>query len=115
MFAFENLDVYSKAKIFATDIFRTTANWPNKYQYSISDQLNRASLSISLNLAEGSSKTQKEFKRFVSIARGSCYECIPIIQIAYEIKLITGKQYELWYNQLVTIAKMLSGLKSSIK
>ncbi len=115
MFNFEKLDVYKKSIIFNKEILASTLKWPSMYRYSITDQLIRASLSIPLNIAEGSSRTKKDFKRFISVAGGSCYEYIPIIQIASDIKVITGKQYYLWYNQLITIAKMLSGLKSSIK
>jgi four helix bundle protein len=82
--------------------------------YNIADQLKRASLSISLNIAEGSSKTIKDYKRFIGIARGSCFECVPIIDIAHKQKLISGKQKEIWYTTLAEIAKMLSSLKNKL-
>ncbi len=114
MFNFEKLDVYNSSLKFADDIYKNTIKWPSKYQYSLADQLRRASLSISLNIAEGSSRTKIEFKRFIGIARGSVYECVPLLKLAHTNNLITGNQYQFWYNQLVILAKQLSKLKSKV-
>ncbi len=113
-FNFEKLDVYNQSLNFTNIIFNNTSKWPAKYQFSIANQLRRASLSIPLNIAEGSGKTKTEFKRFLSISRGSCFECVPLIQIARKQKLISLKDRENWYNQLLALAKMLSKLRSSL-
>jgi len=114
LFNFEKLTVYQKSLNLSNDIFNYTSNWPQKYQFNIADQIRRASLSIPLNIAEGSSKSKIEFKRFLSISRGSCNECVPLIDIAYKQKLITSKIKENWYNQLLCLAKMLSSLRTSL-
>ena len=113
-FNFENLKVYQNSVELAHQVFNKTNNWPGKFQFSLADQIRRASLSISLNIAEGSGKSKIEFKRFLSIARGSCYECIPLIELSYRQKLITLKDKEIWYNQLLSLSKMLSSLRSSL-
>ena len=113
-FNFEKLNVYQQALEFSNQVFIYSNNWPSKYQFSLADQIRRASLSIPLNIAEGSSRSKIEFKRFLSISRGSCYECIPLIEILYKQKLITLKDKEIWYNQLLGLAKMLSSLRSSL-
>ena len=114
MFSFEKLTVYLKAVEFSSSIYKEINNWDKKYQFNLGDQLRRASLSISLNIAEGSSRTKPDFKRFLLIARGSAYECIPILQIAHKQGLITGNQYKIWYNQISELAKMLSVLRNRI-
>ena len=113
-FQFEKLIVYQKALDFSEQMYKLTLKWPAEYKYNLSDQLRRAALSISLNIAEGSSKSKIDFKRFLSIARGSTYECVPILEIAHRNKLISEKQKNFWYNHLVVLAKMLSKLKSNI-
>jgi len=113
-FNFEKLDVYSNALDFAHEVYGETVKWPKIHQYSIADQLRRASLSISLNIAEGSSRTRNDYKRFLSIARGSCFECIPIIEIAKKQKILSTKKANKWYNHCVVMAKMMSRLKNSI-
>ena len=114
MFNFENLTVYQKSVEFANEIYDSTSHWQKTHIYTIIDQLRRASLSISLNIAEGSSRTKLEFKRFLSISRGSCFECVPIIEIAYKQNLIDEKTKTKWLEELVILAKMLSKLKSSL-
>lgn len=114
MFNFEKLKVYKSSLGLADEIVKATTVWPTKYQFSIADQLRRAALSIPLNIAEGSGRTGIEFKRFIGISRSSVYECIPILKICVNNELISGKQYQFWYNQLVILAKQLSKLKSAI-
>jgi len=114
VFNFEKLSAYKKSLDFTNDVYEVASTWPREYLFNLTDQSRRASLSIALNIAEGSSKTSKEFKRFLSISRGSCFECIPIIEVSCKRMLISGKQKEIWYNQLSEIAKMLSGLRSKI-
>ena len=114
IFNFEKLNVYKQGLNLVKEIYNFSNKWPPKYQFSIADQIRRASLSIPLNIAEGSSRSKIEFKRFLSISRGSCFECIPLIDIAVEQELISLKQKEIWYNQLLSLSKMISSLRSSL-
>ncbi|MBI3380088.1 four helix bundle protein [Candidatus Gottesmanbacteria bacterium] len=71
-------------------------------------------MSVALNIAEGSGRTQEDFKHCLSVARGSCYEIIPILEIAYRQKLIDAKTKEKLYNNVTILSKMLSGLRKSL-
>lgn len=113
-FNLEKLDVYQRALNFANEVYNTTKEWPKEHNFSLVDQLRRASLSISLNIAEGASRTKLEFKRFVTISRGSCHECVPIIEIAFKQGIINFRRKEIWLNEVVVMSKMLSRLKNSI-
>lgn len=113
-FNFEKLDVYQRALNFANEIYNASKEWPKEHNFSLIDQLRRASLSISLNIAEGASRTGPEFKRFLTISRGSCHECIPIIEIASKQGIINLKRKEMWLTEIVVMSKMLSKLKNSI-
>ena len=71
-FAFEKLLVYQKSVDFAEHVVRATRQFPRGYFY-LADQLNRASLSISANLAEGNGRfTVPDRRNFFGIARGEC-------------------------------------------
>lgn len=113
-FRFEELRVYNDSVLFAEKIFILTGNWPSYYRFSLANQLERAAISIPLNIAEGSSRTEKDFKHFITIARGSCYECIPILAIAHSLKLLSDSDYESYLESLDHIAKMLTKLKNNI-
>ena len=113
-FRFEELRVYQEGVKLSSDLFSLTSTWPQIYKYSLADQLNRAGLSIPLNIAEGSSRTSQDFKHFLSISRGSCYECIPILTIAKEKGLINLTKYDDIRTKIMDISKMISSLRSKI-
>ncbi|MFA5362602.1 MAG: four helix bundle protein [Candidatus Omnitrophota bacterium] len=85
---FENLEVYKKAIGIADELNTLTELFP-KGNYYLSDQLNRAVLSIATNIAEGNGKYHKADRvNFFRIARGSAFECIPILELCKHKKLI---------------------------
>lgn len=80
MFDFEKLEVYKKAVFFYKEVILLLAH--AKPDSTIRSQLKRAALSISLNIAEGSSRFgNKDRKAFFVIARGSAFECAAILNI----------------------------------
>ncbi len=112
-FIFKNLDVYQKSVMFAEKAIELTENMPKGYSF-LRDQLNRASVSIPLNIAEGNGRWHvNERKNFFVIARGSCFECVPILEIMLSKGLLTSRQYELFTDNLEEMAKMLTGLIKS--
>jgi len=113
-FKFEELRVYQEAILFSNSIYKLSIQWPSQYRYNLTDQLIRAALSIPLNIAEGSSRTSKDFQHFLSIARGSCYECIALITIAHQQKLVSLQQRNQLRDTVESISKMLSSLKNKI-
>ncbi|MBN2455044.1 MAG: four helix bundle protein [Sedimentisphaerales bacterium] len=114
-FTFEKLLVYQKAVDFADKICATTSKFPNGY-YFLRDQLNRASLSISANIAEGNGRfTKNDRKHFFVIARGSIQECIPLLELGRRKQLINKLTINELRNHLEIIAKMVSGLINGLK
>ena len=112
-YAFENLDIYQRAIDFVLTI-RKLCN-ALKSDYDILDQLKRASLSILLNLAEGSGRYHKRDKKnFYYIARGSLYECIPILTILKKENKITEDKFSQIYSESKILAKMLTKLIQSV-
>ncbi|MBN1868999.1 MAG: four helix bundle protein [Candidatus Omnitrophica bacterium] len=109
-FLFEKLDVYRKAVDFADNICELTKDFP-RGSYYLADQLNRASLSISANIAEGNGRFHKPDRtNFFRIARGSGFECVPILEICSRRGLIDKEKSDLLKIGLEDISKMLSGL-----
>ena len=109
-FAFEKLIVYQKSVDFADQICSRSESFPRGYGF-LADQINRASLSISANIAEGNGRfTVPDRKNFFGIARGSVQECVPLLELALRRKLLTVEDHATLKSQLEEIARMLSGM-----
>ena len=109
MFDFKKLIVYQKAKAFSNDANVLISN--NKFDRHVNDQFKRASFSIMLNIAEGSSRfSNKDRKNFMVIARGSAFESSAIIEYLFETKAIEKSEFEAYTHSLEEISKMLFGL-----
>ncbi|MDD5457902.1 MAG: four helix bundle protein [Phycisphaerae bacterium] len=113
-FKFEELDVYQKAVSFAGQMYVQTKTFPKDELFGLISQLRRAAVSISLNIAEGSARSKKDFARFLDMSRGSVYECVTVLKICRDQKYIGEQQFEGYEDSLVIISKMLSGLKRSL-
>jgi four helix bundle protein len=114
-FIFKNLDVYRKSVAFVEKVLELTERMPKGYSF-LKDQFNRASTSIPLNIAEGNGRWHaSERRNFFVIARGSCFECVPILEIIKNKNLITCEDFGLYSADLEEIAKMLTGLVKSCK
>lgn len=109
MFDFCKLDVYQKAKTFCILMHKLIS--AGKFDRTTNDQLRRASFSIMLNIAEGSSRfSNKDRKNFMIIARGSVFECAAIIEYLSEVSEIDKEASMNYLNSLEEISKMLYGL-----
>ena len=116
-FAFEDLKVYQKALNFTVSVIDTIdeLNTPRKH-YRLIEQLEAASSSVALNIAEGKGRySKKEFKHFCYIARGSLYETISVLQIFKKKGWLNEESYLRLYSDAVEINKMISGLINSIQ
>jgi len=113
MFDFEKLEVYKKAKELNHEILAFLRDNKLIDRY-IRDQLKRASISIVINIAEGSGKFSKADKRnFYTISRGSVYECVSLLEIIEDENHMGKEKHEYFKAKYETISKMLLGLINS--
>lgn len=115
MFTFEKLHVYQDSLLFVDFLYKATKNWPKDEIFGLTSQLKRSVVSITLNIAEGSSRTKKDFRHFLDLARGSCYECVAILSIAKQRKYITEEEYRKMYEHANKIARTINALKASLQ
>ncbi|WLD15212.1 four helix bundle protein [Planctellipticum variicoloris] len=115
-FNFEKLTVWQKAIEYAELIYEATSHFPRDERFGLTNQLRRASVSISSNIAEGSSRSSRtDFRRFIEIAYGSLLETVSQIQIAKRRGFLTESDHERIYVLADELARMLSGLGASLK
>lgn len=72
-------------------------------------QMRRCAVSIPSNIAEGHMRpTNKAFKQFISVARGSCSELETQNQIAFRLEFLDEKTYQMLEEKITEVARMLS-------
>jgi len=114
MFSFEKLKVYQLARQLVKDVYLLQNEFPKEERFALGDQVRRAAVSITANLAEGSGRQSlKEKMRFIEIAFGSMTEVFCELQTACDLNYIKTEQLDALRPQFKEIAKMLSGLRNS--
>lgn len=115
-FDFEKLDVYKVSMEFVEKVFDISIAFPQKYQFSVGEQIRRASLSVPNNIAEGTGrKGAKDRKRFYNIAFGSIRECIPVLRITFQQDIIDKGTHRSLREYCHRISSMLVKLINSVK
>lgn len=109
-FPFENLQVYQLSLDWAEQV-EQLCRTKDELTHSFKDQFQRASLSIPLNIAEGNGRWHSAEKRqFFWIARGSVFECVPLLELLKRKKQITSEEFEKARDQLDHLGRMLTSL-----
>jgi four helix bundle protein len=86
---FTRLTVWQKSMELAEEIYKLTSTFPSSEAYGLVTQINRCAVSIPSNIAEGKGRqTDREFKQFLYIARGSVFELRTQLELARRLKFI---------------------------
>lgn len=114
-FNFEKLDVWRETIQFANLIYKLTSKFPELERFGLTNQMRRAAVSVSSNLAEGSSRISRtDFGRFVEIAAGSLFEVVSQANISLHQHFLTRPEYECIISSAEKQCRMLSGLRRSL-
>ncbi|HEY3081789.1 MAG TPA: four helix bundle protein [Chloroflexota bacterium] len=114
-FTFERLDVWVEAVDFADVVYRVTRGFPDQERFGPTSQLRRAAVSVSSNVAEGSSRaSRQDFARFIEIATGSVFETVSQATIAHRQGLLSEGDCQLLRTKADHLGRMLSGLRKSL-
>ena len=108
---YRELKIYEKSYIAALAVYRMTETFPKEEKYGITSQMRRASISISLNIAEGNAKreSKQEFKRFLQMSMGSANEMSVLIDFAKDLGYIDKMTHEQASREYEEIGKMIRG------
>jgi four helix bundle protein len=111
----ENITVRQRAVVLAKTVRKVCKENPSLVKdYGMRDQIQRAATSIASNIAEGNDReTNKEFIRYLVIARGSCSELKTQISIIEDD--LDGKLFYILINEIIEIHKMINGFIKAIK
>ena len=115
-FKFEELKVWQKALELTKEVHDLTQSFPKEEMYVLTSQMKRATDSIALNIAEGSTgQSDPEFKRFLGYAVRSGLEVVACLYVGKMRNIITEEDFNRLYDQLEETIIMLQALKKSMK
>ena len=109
--SYRDLDAWQLAMRNVIQIYRITRGFPAEEKFGLTSQLRRAAVSIPSNIAEGHSRLGAgEFRRFVSIARGSAAEVETQLAVAVSLGVIDADEIASLSSEFDRLSKMLFGL-----
>lgn len=108
---FKDLRVWQLGHSLVLDIYLVTKNFPKDEQFGLTNQIRRAIVSFTSNLAEGFSRSSyKEKAQFYSMALGSLTEVQNQLLIAKDVSYISLKEFNLMEDKIIELSKMTNGL-----
>lgn len=114
MFRFENLEIWKLASEYAKNCYLLANKFPTVEKFSLSDQLRRASISISNNIVEGSAFGPIKFRSYLDISIGSALETVNILSFACQVGYVEDKEKEEMYASAEMLIKKISSFKKSL-
>ena len=115
MFKFEKLEVWNKAIEFADCVYSVTKSFPADERFGLTTQMRKAAVSVSSNIAEGSSRgSDSDFARFIEISTGSLFEVVSDSVVAQRQGFLNELSFNLIYGSAEVQGRMLSGLRRTL-
>ena len=112
LFAFEELEVYQIAREYVRNIYELSDAFPAKEDFALTSQIRRAAVSITSNIAEGTSRfSLKDKSHFIEIAYGSLMETYSQIQVASDLEYISQDSM----TQIAPLVKELRNKLSALR
>jgi four helix bundle protein len=113
---FEDIIGWQEARKLTRQVYKLTATGPISKDFGLRDQLRRAAVSSMTNIAEGfDCDSNKEFARFLGIARRSAVEVQSLLYAAVDAEYITQDTFQSFYKQAAKTKGLIGGLKKSLK
>jgi four helix bundle protein len=110
-YGFKSLKVWQRSKDLAIGIYKMTNSSMFLKDFGLRDQIRRAAVSISSNIAEGAERgSNKDSVRFFFMAKGSIAELMTQLEIALGIGYLEGIEYKSYETELMQIGKMIGAL-----
>ena len=107
--SFENLTVWQKSRQLVLDIYQTTRYFPKEEMFGIVNQMRRAAISITANIAEGYARIgQKDKLHFYNIAQGSLEETRSFVILSNDLGYLQKNDKERILNLAEEISRMLN-------
>lgn len=112
-YSYQTLNVYKDAKALVVDVYKLLKQYPAEERYALCDQIRRAAISITSNIAEGMSRySDKEKVHFLEIAYASMMEVESQLDISVDLEYITKEQFATIAGSINSVGKQMSALRA---
>ena len=112
-YSYKNLNVYQDAKSLVVDVYKVLKLFPAEEKYALCDQIRRAVISITSNIAEGMNRmSDKEKAHFIGVAYASMMEVDSQLEVSVELGYLTPELYNTLEEKIDCIARKLSALRA---
>ena len=114
---FRDLDIWKEARVLVKEIYTLTETLPEYEKFGLISQINRCTISIASNIAEGCAKSSnKDFCRFLEISLGSCYELETQLLLCSDLEFVSLEIVEtkiIFIQNTVLIVLLIIKIKST--
>ena len=113
---FRTLKVWEKAHTLTLAIYKATEKFPKQELYALTNQIQRAAVSVPTNIAEGCGKdSDAELKRYFVIAMGSASELEYLLLLARDLKYLPEDSHQILNRDLTEVRRMLNAFIQKLK
>ena len=115
MHNFRKLGIWQKSRALVKEVYRLTPTFPDHEKFGLRTQIQRSSISISSNIAEGSGRnSSKDFSRFLDMAISSAFELENEIIISNDLEYISEKELKGIISKVQEIQRMIKGFQKQL-
>lgn len=115
-FYYRKLLVYQQSMQLLSDVYDLTKKFPLQESRGLTNQIQRAAVSVPSNIAEGMGRfSKKERIHFLEVSNGSLMEVMCQIEIAQKLGYITTAEMQMLEQKIAAIAKMMIGLRKNLE
>jgi len=113
---FEDLIAWQKARELTTKIYEASRHGQFSRDFELAGQVRRAAVSVMSNIAEGFEREgQREFRQFLSIAKGSCAELRSQLYVALDCEYLSEGDFTNLLKKAEEVGRIIGGLRRSIR
>ena len=114
-FRFQDFEIWKDSIVITKKLLALAKHLEETKHFAFADQLRRAVLSISNNIAEGSgSDSKRDFAHFLTISKRSTFECANIILVLEQLEKVTSEKSEEYLTQLDLLSRKITNFKKSL-
>lgn len=112
----EDLTIWQDGMNLCADVYKITKSLPNQEIYGLTSQIRRSAVSVPSNIAEGFGRRgKKEFKNFLSIARGSLFELKTQLLLTRKLELLLSEDINPLLNRIEVLGKQIGAFARGLR